>query len=154
MVRNTRFALLFLLLTYGVAQMACAFDSGSRVPVSGETAPTVSLVPATPTEQVGTETAADAIVGVWTAIDGALHLQFFSDGTFVRHYGGREDAPDELWSQEGAYQFTSHEHLLIEVTGVETTGFEYQLEEPWLLLRDEDGKVMRFRRNLGFMDTY
>jgi hypothetical protein len=153
MDRYTRHALL-LLLAFGAALTACALDSSWKVPVPGGMVPTATMMPATPTEPAARETTADIIVGVWTAIDGALHLQFFSDGRFVRHYGGREDDPEEFWGQKGAYRVTSRESLVIEVAGVEASEFEYRVEEPWLMLRDEDGKVMRFRRNVGLMETY
>ena len=153
MDRYTRRALL-LWVTFSVAVTSCALDSGSRAPVPGAFASAVPTMSATPTEGAAEQATADLIVGVWTAIDGALHLQFFSDGKFVRHYGGREDAPEEFWSQQGAYRFTSRESLVIEVAGVESNQFEYRLEEPWLILRDEAGKVMRFRRNIGLLETY
>ncbi len=150
MDRNMRFVLL-MLLAFGVAQTACALDLASRAPVS--TTPTVGVVPATPTKTAVRETAADIIVGVWTAIDGALHLQFFSDGRFVRHYGGREDDPEEFWSEEGIYELGDAERLLINVPRQGPVDYEYRLKEPWLMLRDPDGRVMRLRRNVGLMET-
>jgi len=107
----------------------------------------------TPTPVPTQVTKARSIVGLWTAIDGSLHLQFFSDGRFARHFGGREDDPDEFWSERGRYVLGKGDHLMIDVPRLGAVDYQYIHSEPWLMLRNDEGNVLRCRRNLGLMET-
>jgi hypothetical protein len=150
MGRVERWTWLFFVITV-LSLAACASPWGLREASPSAVAPTVRTASPTPRpEAVGTATAAE-IVGVWTAVDGSLHLEFFSDGRFARYYGGREDDPEEFWAQEGVYWFGGRETLTIDLRKVGTTEFEFRLEEPWLTLRDESGRVIRYRRNPGWL---
>jgi hypothetical protein len=118
-----------------------------------EIAATSQPVSGTPTPVPMQVTEARSIVGLWTAIDGSLHLQFFSDGRFARHYGGREDDPDELWSEQGRYVLGKDDHLMIDVPRRGPVDYQYVHSEPWLMLRNPEGNVLRCRRDLGLMET-
>ena len=142
------------LVLWSFLTAACAKTAGPAVPPSSSDPTAVApLVPPTATPTSTPVNASSRIVGLWTAIDGALHLQFFSDGRFARHFGGREDDPDELSSEHGIYRLGDADRLLIDVPRLGAVYYEYMVGEPWLMLRDPDGRVIRFRRNLGLMET-
>jgi hypothetical protein len=85
----------------------------------------------------------DALAGRWAMIEPGYWLEIRSDGSCARHLNAVEGA---FVTTEGQCELVGTVGLVITLHGEPPVEYEYLLEEPWLRLRDSDGKVWTFRK--------
>lgn len=83
-------------------------------------------------------------MGRWSIREGALDLQFYADGKFTRYMASDYH---EWWGVEGTYQLAGQDRVVVELPDEGKIEYEYRIQEPWLLLRDQSGTITTYRRS-------
>ena len=86
-----------------------------------------------------------ALAGRWAMIEPGYWLEIRSDGSCARHLNAVEGA---FVTTEGQCELVGAAGLRITLRGDPPVEYEYLLDEPWLRLRESDGGVLTFRREL------